>query len=413
MTDSDAMRLALALARLAAMDGEVPVGAVVLKDGVVIATGRNAPIDGHDPTAHAEINALRAAAQVLGNYRLEGCELFVTLEPCTMCSGAMLHARLQRVVFGALDAKTGAAGSVINVFDQPQLNHQTRILGGVLAEECAGVLQNFFQQRRADQKRAHHPLREDALRTPEAAFDALPPTPWAARFTSNLPALGGLRMHYWDERPATLAAPPLTYLLLHGPRSWSYSYHALFAAVLGAGHRVVAPDLVGFGKSDKPKKESFHRFATHQQILQEFMAQRDLKQVVWVLPADSARLGMAVAMAKPQRMAGVLALDCAARLSDADRAPFPDKGTQAGPRAFPAMLADADENVSKQAMRAFVQRLGPGRVLRVADAVRATGPADIFQGCTQWMLPPSVQEPGSAIADCAVAFFRSGNLPVE
>ena len=412
MTDSDAMQLALVQARLAAAAGEVPVGAVILKEGVVIATGRNAPIDGHDPTAHAEINALRAAAQVLGNYRLDGCELFVTLEPCTMCSGAMLHARLQRVVFGAADAKTGAAGSVINVFAQAQLNHQTQVLGGVQAEECAGLLQDFFQQRRADHKRAHHPLREDALRTPDAAFAGLPAMPWLARFTSALPALGGLRMHYGDERPATAAAKALTYFFLHGPHTWSYGYCTLFAAVLQAGHRAVALDLVGFGKSDKPKKESFHRFANHQQILQEFMVQQDLQQVVLVLPADSARLGLAVAMAQPQRMAGVLAIDCAAHQTEADGAPFPDKGTQAGPRAFAALLAEETAgDYSDQAVCAFVQSLGACRVLRVADTARAAHTSAIFQGCAQWALPALAQEPDSAIAQHALAFFSGGYLP--
>jgi tRNA(adenine34) deaminase len=116
MSDEIFMQQALAEARQAAAAGEVPVGAVVVRRGEVIASGRNAPVDGHDPTAHAEIVALRAAAQVLGNYRLDDCELFVTLEPCAMCSGAMLHARLKRVVFGAADPKTGAAGSVLNLF---------------------------------------------------------------------------------------------------------------------------------------------------------------------------------------------------------------------------------------------------------------------------------------------------------
>jgi tRNA(adenine34) deaminase len=124
--DARWMRLALAEALAAATAGEVPVGAVVVKDGVVIGTGRNAPIGLHDPSAHAEIVALRAAARHLGNYRLEGCTLYVTLEPCAMCSGAMLHARLERVVFGAPDPKTGAAGSVLNLFGEPKLNHQTR-----------------------------------------------------------------------------------------------------------------------------------------------------------------------------------------------------------------------------------------------------------------------------------------------
>jgi tRNA(Arg) A34 adenosine deaminase TadA len=134
MSDEVFMRQALAEARQAAAAGEVPVGAVVVRRGEVIATGRNAPVDGHDPTAHAEIVALRAAAQALGNYRLDDCELFVTLEPCAMCSGAMLHARLKRVVFGAADPKTGAAGSVLNLFGEPRLNHQTTLAG-----RCAGA----------------------------------------------------------------------------------------------------------------------------------------------------------------------------------------------------------------------------------------------------------------------------------
>ncbi len=148
MSDEIFMHLALAQAQAAAAAGEVPVGAVVVRHGEVIATGRNAPIDGHDPTAHAEVNALRAAARVLGNYRLDDCELYVTLEPCAMCSGAMLNARLKRVVFGALNAKTGAAGSIINLFAEALLNHQTALQGGVMADESAALLQTFFKQRR-------------------------------------------------------------------------------------------------------------------------------------------------------------------------------------------------------------------------------------------------------------------------
>ena len=142
--DAEFMELALHEAQAAAFNGEVPVGAVVVKDGVVIAVGCNSPITDHDPTAHAEIKALRAAAQVLGNYRLEDCELFVTLEPCAMCAGAMLHARLKRVVFGAPDAKTGAAGSVTNLFGNIALNHQTAVEGGVL-EDTSGLPHVSFQ----------------------------------------------------------------------------------------------------------------------------------------------------------------------------------------------------------------------------------------------------------------------------
>ncbi|MEW7847408.1 tRNA adenosine(34) deaminase TadA [Massilia aurea] len=143
------MALALAQAQLAWDRGEVPVGAVVVKDGEVIATGFNQPISGHDPTAHAEIVALRAAAEKLGNYRLPGCELYVTLEPCIMCSGAMMHARLARVVYAATDPKTGACGSVVNPFGEPSLNHQTQVLGGVLAVQASSLLRAFFAERRA------------------------------------------------------------------------------------------------------------------------------------------------------------------------------------------------------------------------------------------------------------------------
>ena len=147
--DDTAMREALAQARLAWEEGEVPVGAVLLHEGRVLAVGRNQPIGTHDPTAHAEIVALRAAARTLGNYRLPECELFVTLEPCAMCAMALMHARLKRVVYGASDPKTGAAGSVLNLFAEARLNHHTAVRPGVLAAECGVLLQDFFRERRA------------------------------------------------------------------------------------------------------------------------------------------------------------------------------------------------------------------------------------------------------------------------
>lgn len=153
MDDQFFMRQALDQAHNAWALGEVPVGAVVVKDGAVVATGFNQPIGTHDPTAHAEIMALRAAAEMLGNYRLPGCELFVTLEPCAMCAGAMMHARLSRVVFGANDLKTGTCGSIINLFEQEKLNHHTELVGGVLAEECGKLLKDFFAERRLAQQR--------------------------------------------------------------------------------------------------------------------------------------------------------------------------------------------------------------------------------------------------------------------
>lgn len=148
MPDQRFMQLALEQAQHAWRLGEVPVGAVVVKDGVVIATGFNQPIGRHDPTAHAEIVALRAAAEKLGNYRLPGCELYVTLEPCVMCCGAMMHARLARVIYAAPDPKTGAAGSVVNLFGHDKLNHHTDVAGGLMADEASAMLRAFFAERR-------------------------------------------------------------------------------------------------------------------------------------------------------------------------------------------------------------------------------------------------------------------------
>ena len=142
------MREAMGLAEEAARNGEVPVGAVVVKDGEVIGRGWNRPISAADPTAHAEIVAMREAATKLGNYRLVGCELYVTLEPCAMCVGAMLHARVARVVFGARDPKTGACGSVVDLPAVERLNHHAAFEGGVLAEECGALLKKFFAERR-------------------------------------------------------------------------------------------------------------------------------------------------------------------------------------------------------------------------------------------------------------------------
>lgn len=150
MTDIDIeyMQAALALAEQAAAAGEVPVGAVVVKDGAIVGRGHNAPITQHDPSAHAEIQAMRDAARNLGNYRLVGCTLYVTLEPCAMCCGAMQHARLARVVYGASDPKTGACGSVVDLMAEPRLNHHAVVEGGVLAEACGMRLSRFFAERR-------------------------------------------------------------------------------------------------------------------------------------------------------------------------------------------------------------------------------------------------------------------------
>jgi len=169
------MQFALDQAVLAQSAGEVPVGAVVVLNGEVIASGCNQPIGRNDPTAHAEIVALRAAALRIGNYRLAGCELYVTLEPCAMCAGAIQHARIARLVWGAKDPKTGACGSVIDLFSQPLLNHHAQVVSEVMAPESAALLQGFFAQRRSRAKQQARALRIDALRTGALGAEVIRP----------------------------------------------------------------------------------------------------------------------------------------------------------------------------------------------------------------------------------------------
>jgi len=156
-TDERWMRAALAEALRAREAGEVPVGAVVVAGGEVVGRGYNQPISSHDPTAHAEVVALRDAAGRLGNYRLPGATLYVTVEPCVMCAGAILHARVARVVYGAREYKTGAHGSIVDVFAEPRLNHHCEISGGVLADACAALITEFFESRRRQRKRETAP----------------------------------------------------------------------------------------------------------------------------------------------------------------------------------------------------------------------------------------------------------------
>ena len=443
------MQLALAQARLAQEQGEVPVGAVVVKGGQVIAQASNAPISLHDPSAHAEVLALRQAAQVLGNYRLDGCELYVTLEPCAMCAGAILHARVQRVVFGARDPKTGAAGSVLDVFAQPQLNHHTQVRGDVLAQESGDLLSSFFQAKR----HTPWPLREDALRPPDAAFQDLPGYPWAPHFLNDLPALKGLRLHYLDEGPRDA---PITWLCLHGNPAWSYLYRKMLPVWLNAGHRVIAPDLPGFGKSDHPKKTSAHSFMWHRDVLLQFIERLDLRSVNLVVQDWGGILGLTLPMAAPQRYHGLLVMNtalttgeqplspgfmawrdmCAKQpefsvsrlfargnphLSAAEcaayDAPFPDAGHRAALRAFPPMVPEFVDSpgadISRQA-QAFWREQWRGRTLM---AVGAQDPvlglpvmqqlAQVIHGCPQPLVLQEaghfVQEHGEPIARQALA----------
>lgn len=365
--DAHGMRLALDQARAAAAAGEVPVGAVLTDaQGRVMAAGRNASIAAHDPTAHAEIQALRAAARRLGNYRLDGCTLYVTLEPCAMCAGAMLHARLARVVYGARDPKAGAAGSVTDVLGDARLNHQTTVTPGVLAGECGALLRDFFAPRRVNPS----PLREDALRTPDAAFADLPDWPWPPSYIADLPALAGLRMHLIDVQPgachpfnseegqgdelsAQPMAAPLTWLLLHGDAAWAYQFRHLIPVLAAAGHRVVTPDLIGFGRSDKPKRDTAHSFAWHAQTLRELIERLDLRDIVVAGVGLGGRLAQRLPCSEPPatgRYRGLLlinpeddgATSPAWRAAPAYAAPFPDAGHRAALRAAPRLWRESD-----------------------------------------------------------------------
>jgi len=332
------MQMALQLAAEAAAAGEVPVGAVLVRDGVVLGTGRNSPIESCDPSAHAEMLALRAAAQALGNYRLDDCTLYVTLEPCAMCCGAILHSRIQRVVFAASDPKTGCAGSVLDLFALPQLNHQTQVQSGLLAEQSAQALSRFFQDRRSQQRQAAQPLREDALRTPARCFADLPGYDWQPHYVADLPGLAGLRLHYLDEGPVDAAD---VLLCLHPVPGWSYHFRYLISASAQQGKRVLVPDLIGFGKSDKPKREAIHSPAFHARYLLELLECLDVKKVTLIAdPAHPvAQLLLAGAPHRIQRLQGQTALpmeqDPAEKFAALD-APYPDAGHRAGERAFAA-----------------------------------------------------------------------------
>ena len=458
--DEDHMRRALALAEEARAAGEVPVGAVVVRNGQVVGVGRNSPIGAHDPSAHAEIQALRAAAQALGNYRLDDCELHVTLEPCAMCAGAILHARIKRLVFGAADPRAGAAGSVLDLFADPRLNHQTRVQPGVLAEPCGAILREFFQQRRAAAQAASAPLREDALRTPEARFADLPDYPWRGHHVHDLPSLSGLRMHYLDEGLDPLhAEQQITWLCLHGNPAWSYLYRKMIPEFLAAGHRVVAPDLIGFGKSDKPKRDDFHRFTWHRQTLLDLVERLDLHRVVLVVQDWGGLLGLTLPMEQPERYAGLLVMNTALATGEAPlspgfiawremcaknpefdiarlfargnphlspaecaayMAPFPDRGHRAATRAFPGLVPefiDSDGAEVSRAAQTFWRSHWRGQTLMAIGAQDPVlGPAvmqalrENIRNCPEALVIERaghfVQEHGQAIARSAVGYFR-------
>lgn len=338
------MQLALQQAKSAAESGEVPVGAVIVRNGALLSASGNTPIGSHDPTAHAEVLALRHAAHQLENYRLHDCELFVTLEPCMMCAGAILQARIKRVVFGAHDPKTGAAGSVLNAFALSSLNHQTTVQGGLLADDCSALLHQFFERQRARHQhlksQTGRALRDDALRTPESCFVDLPQSPLPSSYVVDLPSLAGLRMHFLDSG---FVGSDQAMLFLHDWHGWSQAWHEAINKENPQLTRLICPDLIGFGKSDKPKRSKVHTVEWHAEIVHELMCHLALPKVILIAPetmktlvAALVRLGHHAGLT--YRWVSVPDLD-----QYAARAPFPDAGHEAALRAF----SDAANNESE------------------------------------------------------------------
>ena len=449
------MQAAMELAKQAGEEGEVPVGAVVVKDGIIVGRGKNGPVAGNDPTAHAELLALRDAAQALGNYRLENCTLYVTLEPCTMCSGAIVNSRIARLVYGASEPRTGAAGSVVDIFSNTSLNHHTSVEGGILAEESRQLLQDFFMPKRVNQ----NPLREDALRPRDDWFAGIPNYPWPANYMADLPSLNGLRLHYLDEGSTPDNAKQITYLCLHGNPAWSYLYRKMIPVFTAHGHRVVAPDLIGFGKSDKFKKPQQHSFEFHRQVLLDFIERLNLQRVVLVVQDWGGILGLTLPMAMAHRFMGLLVMNTTLAtgtqpLSDgflswrawcqsnpdfdvaklfargnkhmsveetqAYNSPFKDRGHRAALHAFPPMVPEheksAGADISRQALHFWRERWDGQSMMAIGlqDPVLGQSVMDDLRqnirNCPPPMLLPHaghfVQEHGQIIAESAVQHFK-------
>jgi tRNA(adenine34) deaminase len=397
MSDEAWMTEALLSAKQGASRAEVPVGAVVVHEGVVIARAHNSTLHHYDPTAHAEMEALRMAAQQLGNYRLDECEMYVTLEPCAMCAGAIMNARIRRLVYGAHEPKTGAAGSVVDLFSNDKLNHQTKLVSGVLAEPCAQVMKDFFSQQRIDHKNKAQTmrLRDDCVRTPDSAFEQIPDYPWAGHYVNDLPALNGIRIHYLDEGPPDAA---VTWLCLHGNPAWSYLYRKMIPLFLKRGHRVIAPDLPGFGKSDKPKKVSVHTFDWHRQVLLELIERIDLKHIHLVVQDWGGLLGLTLPMEAPHRYDALLVMNTTLATGE--------KPLSDGFVAWRTMCAQKPNfDVGRLLMRA-----NPQMTQQEADTYNAPF-VDAGHRAALQAFPPMVPEfsnsEGAAVSRMAQAFWRN------
>lgn len=334
------MQAALEQAELAGAAGEVPVGAVIVHRGELLAAAGNAPIALNDPSAHAEMRALRQAAQQLGNYRLEDCELFVTLEPCAMCAGALLQARLKRVVFAVPEPKTGAAGSVVDLFALPLLNHHTRVEQGLLAESCQRTLQSFFKQRRRAHKqlREAQALRQDALRTAEERFSPWQPAGFETCYWADLPELQGLRLHALRRASGVDTAAPVV-LCLHGPKEWSLAWVDWLPQSNWRDANWLCPDLIGFGRSDKPKRGAQHTLDWHARVLWAWLQHLKVSTLHILCHPDMLPLGQHLAVLAGSSVVQLSVQDLPTLSPAARAAPFPDRGHQAGPRAFQKLLA--------------------------------------------------------------------------
>jgi len=445
-SDLQWMQEAIQLAKEAGQAGEVPVGAVVVRDGILVGRGRNGPVGTTDPTAHAEIMALRDAAKTIGNY---------TLEPCTMCAGAILNSRISRLVFGASEPRTGAAGSVLDVFANQEINHQTEVSGGVLTDECRQLLQQFFKPKRINM----NPLRDDALRPPDDWFKDVPDYPWVAHYVSDLPSLNGLRLHYLDEDQDASNLQQMTYLCLHGNPAWSYLYRKMIPTFTALGHRVVAPDLIGFGKSDKFKKANQHNFEFHRQVLLDLIERLDLKRIVLVVQDWGGILGLTLPMVMPHRFAGLLVMNTALatgtqplskgflswrewcqanpdfdvaklfargnkHMSDAEtqayNSPFKDRGHRAALHAFPPMVPEFENSpgaeISRQALHFWREQWHGQTMMAIGLQDPVLGEPVMrelqqnIKGCPPPILLSQaghfVQEHGQSIAESAVQHFK-------
>ena len=370
--DVAGMQAALDLASKAYACGEVPVGAVVVRNGQVVGRGFNQPIGSHDASAHAEIQAIRDAGRAIGNYRLSDCTMYVTLEPCAMCAGAIMNARFTRVVYGASEPKTGAAGSVIDLFSNATLNHHTTVEAGVLAQSCSELLARFFADRRAVNQQQATPLREDALRTPEVAFETLKDFDYPRHRLEAPDLLQRLRLEYIDMGPREAAK---TWLLIHPAHGWSASWRHWVEPLLALGYRVVIPDLIGFGRSDKPKKETVHTPEFQSAVLRALLSAVDAAglRVVFCNDTMGLHLAQTAEALKPGAGAWLIAAPSDNRSREAlsvDALPYVDQGHAAAMRAvrrWPKAAIDVPSRVILSSLPYQLYDLDPQ-----ADAQRRT-----------------------------------------